>query len=90
MDQPAWSSHLTKIMKSKSKLFDKLAAELVAGDRQKDEFTVNDVVAKMKSDGAIANRRIIYIRLMKMVENGEASVRVGRENGKQCNFYREI
>ena len=77
-------------MKSKSKLFEKLAAELVAGDRQKDEFTVNELVDKMRASGVGVERRIIYNRLIKMAENGEVSVRVGRENGKQCNFYREI
>jgi hypothetical protein len=75
-------------MKSKSKLFDRLAAELVAGDRQKDEFTVNDVVAKMKANGVGVERRIIYVKLLRMIQNGEASVRIGRENGKQCYFYR--
>jgi hypothetical protein len=79
-----------KNMKSKSKLFDRLAAELVANERQEDEFTINWLLDKLRADGIKADRKRVGEKLQSMVAGGEISVRIGRENGRQCNFYREI
>jgi hypothetical protein len=79
-----------KNMKSKSKLFDRLAAELVANERQEDEFTINWLLDKLRADGIKADRKRVGEKLQSMVASGEISVRIGRENGRQCNFYREI